>query len=125
MNATLGHVLDHQVPNRDVVNVLIVRAERRLRPIRRRPAGSIQDRAVLADKGVAGLRGDRAGDRMHAGLQTESRSAWIDIDNALDVRPGWETDGANWARDGELWANHRRRGGLRLREGPSKWGKGT
>ena len=33
MNATLGHVLDHDVPNRDVVDILVVSAECRLRRI--------------------------------------------------------------------------------------------
>ena len=71
MDATEGHVADHEIPNGHVVDVFVVRPERGLRVIGRRPAAAVEDRAVLADKGVARLRPDRAGQIMHAGAQTE------------------------------------------------------
>ena len=53
MDAPLGHVADDEIPDRHVVDVLVVRAERRLRVVARRPAAAVQDRAVLADERIA------------------------------------------------------------------------
>ena len=80
----LRHVADHEIPDGHVVDVFVVRPERGLRVIGRRPAGAVEDRAVFADKGVAGLRPDRAGQPMHAGSQTERGPARIDASQDRD-----------------------------------------
>ena len=53
MNTTLGHVADDEIPDGHIVDVLVVRPERRLRAVARPPAAAVEDRAVLADEGVA------------------------------------------------------------------------
>ena len=54
----MRHLADHEIPNGHVVDVFVVRPERGLRVIGRRPAAAVEDRAVLADKGIARLRPD-------------------------------------------------------------------
>ena len=56
MDAILGHVADHEIADGHVVDVFVVRPERGLRVVGRRPVGAVEDRAVLADKGIARLR---------------------------------------------------------------------
>ena len=58
LDPTLGHLADDEIPDGHVVDVFVVRPERGLRVIGRRPAGAVEDRAVFADKDVARLRPD-------------------------------------------------------------------
>ena len=114
MDAILGHVADHEIPDGHVVDVLVVRPERGLRVVTRRPAAAVQDRAVLADERIPGLRRDRAPQRMDAGSQTERGVAAIAVHDVLNAHAGPDVDGARRTRDRRLRTN-RRRGGWRGR----------
>jgi hypothetical protein len=60
MDATLGHVTDHEIPNGHVVDVLVVRSEGALCVVARPPTAAVQNRAVLPDEHITGLRRNRA-----------------------------------------------------------------
>src|SRR5205814_566624 len=109
VNTSLRHLSNHEISDGHIVDILVVRPESTLRRIGRRPAGSVQDRAVLADKSVAALRGNSAGDLMHAGFQAERRATGMDIDRALKVHARCNIDRVNWTRNLALWANQSRR----------------
>ena len=88
MDALLGHVADDEIPDGDVVDVLVVRPERGLRVIARRPAGAVEDRAVFADEGIAAFRGDQRWLANAPGSQTVGRPGWVWLTvNGIEV-PG-------------------------------------
>src|SRR5678816_3589476 len=83
MNAALRHVANDEVADRDVIDVLVMRAKRALLALTRRPPASVEDRAVLADERIATFRCNGPVDRMYAGLKTEYCRAGIAIDGGL------------------------------------------
>src|SRR5512138_887130 len=96
---------DDNVPDRDIVDVFAVGAERRLRQITRRPPGAVQNGAVFADEGIARSRRDGGRNDMYASTETERRCAWITVDDALDRTARPDIDGAGWTRNRRLWAD--------------------
>ena len=52
MDPTLGHLADHEIPDGHVVDVFVVRPERGLRVIGRRPAGAVEDRPYSPTKAL-------------------------------------------------------------------------
>ena len=88
MDATLRHVADDEIADGHVVDVLVVRAERGLRVVARRPAGAVQDRAVLADKRIPGLRRDGAGEKCVPALRQNVVLPGLRLTAAWMLAPG-------------------------------------
>jgi len=106
------YVADDEIADRYVVDVLIVSSERRVDVVGRRPSGTVQDRAVLANEGIPRLRDDRLVHVMYADLEAKRGRAGKIIDLGLNQLNGigrQDVDGARGA------------GNRRLRTHPGGW----